>query len=327
MRDTLNNDFIKLINIGKGAFGTVYKGYSLSKGKHYAIKKIKDEKRFRNCALKEIKILKYLESLRNDNFPIVKFYNSFIENNIQYLVFEYLEMNLYIYHKENSFNLDINIILKITNDICLGLKYIHTKYIHNDLKPENVMINTFTNQIKIIDLGSALSKVEPKTYFYHQSRYYRAPEVIFELQFNEKIDIWSLGCIVCELITGTPIFKGKNVKDQLYKMCEKIDIPIQDKYLLSKCHLKYFSKLLNDDMENIKYNYLDKDKYNEPKYCLGLYLNKYLSEYNLNETNQKYIIDFIKNILVYDFNIRPTAEDCINQLKLFHKNNIFINIK
>lgn len=325
MSDILNNDFIRLVNIGKGTYGKVYKGYSLSMGTHLAIKKINDEKRFRTCALKEIKILKYLESLRNDNFPIVKFYDDFIENNIQYLVFEYLDMNLYIYHKKNSFDLDINTILKITYDICLGLKYIHTKYIHNDLKPENIMVNSMTNQIKIIDLGSALDKEKPKTYFYHQSRYYRSPEVIFELKFNEKIDIWSLGCIVCELIIGIPIFKGKNTKDLLFKMCEKIDIPIEEKYLLSKCHLKYFSKLLDDEI--VKYDYLDKNKYSEPKYCLELYINEYLSKYNLNKEFEKNIVDFIKNILIYDFNVRPTAEECINHLKLFHKNNIFINIK
>ena len=325
MSDTLNNDFIRLVNIGKGTFGTVYKGYSLSKGNHFAIKKINDENKFRKCALNEIKILTYLETLRNDNFPIVKFYDDFIENNIQYLVFEYLDMNLYIYHKKNSFNLDINTILNITSNICLGLKYIHTKYIHNDLKPENIMINSLTNQIKIIDLGSALDKDKPKTYFYYQSRYYRSPEVIFELQFNEKIDIWSLGCIVCELIIGKPIFQGRNIKDLLFKICEKIDIPIEEKYLFSKCHIKYFSKLLNDEI--ITYEYLDKDKYSKPEYCLELYLNKYLSEYNLNKEFEKNLVDFIKNILVYDFNIRPTAEDCINQLKLFHKNNIFINIK
>jgi serine/threonine protein kinase len=74
--------------------------------------------------------------------------------------------------------------------------------IHCDLKPENILIKSYSNKIiKIIDVGSSIFfHDEPQ--FYVQTRSYRAPEVILGCPYTEKIDIWSIGCIVAELFTG-----------------------------------------------------------------------------------------------------------------------------
>lgn len=323
MINKLNNEFINQIYISKGTFGKVYKSYSLKRNCTCAIKKINKEEKYKLCALVEIKILKYLNSLTEYEIPIVNFYGDFIENDIQYIVLEYLETNLYNYYKINYSTIDINTILSITYDICLGLKFIHTKYIHNDLKPENIMINSKSKRIKIIDFGSSLQKNIRRNYFYHQSRYYRSPEIIFELQFNEKIDIWSLGCIITELITNKPLFNGSSTKDLLFKMCEKLDIPQSNEYVNSKKHFTYFTKLYNKEDNKIKYNYLvyNKNKYTEPKYCLEIYLKKYLSTFKTDDNTRIFIIDLIKDIFVYDFKERPSAEDCVNYLNIFCKIN------
>lgn len=93
-----------------------------------------------------------------------------------------------------------------------GLNNIHKLSIaHRDLKPENVLISK-DGIIKICDFGS--SKVMDKTGKntpYMVSRYYRAPELIMCItKYTEAIDIWAAGCILVELFTYDPIFKGKN---------------------------------------------------------------------------------------------------------------------
>lgn len=82
---------------------------------------------------------------------------------------------------------------------CLGL-------IHCDLKPENILIKSYSRcEIKVIDLGSSCFQTDHLC-SYVQSRSYRAPEVILGLPYDQKIDIWSLGCILAELCSGNVSF-------------------------------------------------------------------------------------------------------------------------
>ncbi|WP_411025143.1 protein kinase domain-containing protein, partial [Salmonella sp. s54836] len=91
---------------------------------------------------------------------------------------------------------------------CLRLLY-REKIIHCDLKPENIMLVDpvrFPLRVKVIDFGSALTSTHNTAHTYLQSRYYRAPEVILGLSFNESIDMWSLGCVASELYLGWPLY-------------------------------------------------------------------------------------------------------------------------
>ena len=89
------------------------------------------------------------------------------------------------------------------------------KIIHCDLKPENILIvPNNNNKVKIFDFGSSCFQYEIM-YSYIQSRFYRSPEVILDVGYSYEIDIWSLGCIKCELYTGTPIFPGFDEKKQI----------------------------------------------------------------------------------------------------------------
>lgn len=78
------------------------------------------------------------------------------------------------------------------------------------MKPENILLkDERCSKLKLVDYGSGCFR-EEQVYTYVQSRFYRAPEVILRLKYTEKVDIWSLGCILVELYTGEPLFPGNN---------------------------------------------------------------------------------------------------------------------
>lgn len=97
-----------------------------------------------------------------------------------------------------------------------GIGYIHASGIcHRDIKPQNVLIDPQNHLLKLCDFGSAkkLIKGEPNV-SYICSRYYRAPELIFgNPDYSNQIDVWSVGCVIAELMLGHPIFPGDNGVD------------------------------------------------------------------------------------------------------------------
>ena len=100
-----------------------------------------------------------------------------------------------------------------------ALSYIHgLKLIHCDLKPENILIKSYSrSEIKVIDFGSSCF-IHDHLSSYVQSRSYRAPEVILGCSYDYKIDIWSLGCILAELLTGYVLFQNESVQGLLARV-------------------------------------------------------------------------------------------------------------
>lgn len=148
---------------------------------------------------------------------------------------ELLGINLYELIKLNKFKgLPIPLVRHFTKQILEGLKFLESKeIIHCDLKPENILIeDPIRGKIKIIDFGSSCFESE-KVYTYIQSRFYRSPEVILGMVYNRKIDIWSLGCIVAELITGQPLFIGENEQEQIACIMEVMGVP--EISMINKC--------------------------------------------------------------------------------------------
>ena len=147
---------------------------------------------------------------------ILDFFYSRTDQNklIQNIVFEYVEDNL-----ENLLertikakrHIDEFTIKKYLYQILNGLRSIHSKGIaHRDLKPENVLLSE-QGTIKICDFGSS-KQIDPqgKNTPYIVSRYYRAPELILCVtRYTTAIDVWATGCILAEMFTLQPIFKGK----------------------------------------------------------------------------------------------------------------------
>jgi serine/threonine protein kinase len=93
------------------------------------------------------------------------------------------------------------------------------------LKPENIILKDRNKSgIKVIDFGSSCFE-EQQLYTYIQSRFYRAPEIVFGIKYSNAIDMWSFGCILSELFTGYPIFPGENEHDQIGYIMEVAGLP------------------------------------------------------------------------------------------------------
>ena len=122
----------------------------------------------------------------------------------------------------------------ITLQILSSINYLHLSgLVHRDIKPSNVLINT-SCEVKVCDFGlvrmlTQSEKDEKEEVFteYVASRWYRAPEVMINgnNSCSPSIDIWSVGCILAELVLNQPLFPGKSTIDQLEKIFAVIGMP------------------------------------------------------------------------------------------------------
>ncbi len=145
-------------------------------------------------------------------------------------------MNLYELIKKNKFQgFSLQLVRKFAHSIlqCLDALY-KNRIIHCDLKPENILLKQQGRSgIKVIDFGSSCYEHQ-RIYTYIQSRFYRAPEVILGAKYGMPIDMWSLGCILAELLTGYPLFPGEDEGDQLACIIEIYGMPPQKLLDVSK---------------------------------------------------------------------------------------------
>ncbi|EPQ65895.1 Bgt-3401 [Blumeria graminis f. sp. tritici] len=119
--------------------------------------------------------------------------------------------------------------------ILCGLKYVHSaNVLHRDLKPGNLLVNADC-ELKICDFGLARGfSVDPEEnagYMteYVATRWYRAPEIMLSFQsYTKAIDVWSVGCILAELLGGRPFFKGRDYVDQLNQILHVLGTPNEE---------------------------------------------------------------------------------------------------
>ncbi|XP_076045033.1 dual specificity tyrosine-phosphorylation-regulated kinase 2-like [Oratosquilla oratoria] len=214
--------------IGKGSFGQVVKAYDHKNHIHVALKIVRNEKRFHRQAQEEIRILEHLRKQDKDNtVNIIHMFDHFTFRSHTCITFELLSINLYELIKKNKFmGFSLQLVRKFAHSLLLCLDALYkNKIIHCDMKPENVLLKQQGRSgIKVIDFGSSCYENQ-RVYTYIQSRFYRAPEVILGAKYGMAIDMWSLGCILAELLTGYPLLPGEDEADQLACIIELLGMP------------------------------------------------------------------------------------------------------
>ena len=217
--------------VGNGSFGVVFQATCVETGDTVAIKKVLQDKRFKN---RELQIMQVL-----DHANVVKLKHCFYSTNEKEevylnLVLEFVPDTVYRISKHYSKSAQRmpSLYVKLyTYQMARALANIHSGGVcHRDIKPQNLLVNTLTHQLKLCDFGSAkiLVRSEPNI-SYICSRYYRAPELIFgATDYTTAIDIWSLGCVMAELLLGQPLFPGESGVDQLVEIIKVLGTPTRE---------------------------------------------------------------------------------------------------
>ncbi|RKF65061.1 Protein kinase gsk3 [Erysiphe neolycopersici] len=219
--------------VGNGSFGVVFQTKLSPSGEDAAIKRVLQDKRFKNRELQIMRIVRHPNVVKLQAF----FYSSNGERKDEVylnLVQEFVPETVYRaskYFSKMKTTMPTLEIKLYTYQLFRALAYIHSQGIcHRDIKPQNLLLDPSTGILKLCDFGSAkiLIENEPNV-SYICSRYYRAPELIFgATNYTTKIDIWSTGCVMAELMLGQPLFPGESGIDQLVEIIKVLGTPSRE---------------------------------------------------------------------------------------------------
>ena len=235
-----------LEKIGKGTFGTVYKVKKYNESFLYVIKQIPLNE-LTEEQIKQVNTEAKLLSLINSNF-VVKYFESFIDNYELFIVMEYCDNgDLYHFLQEQQIKstpLKEDLVWQIFIKITLGLSTIHKmKILHRDLKTLNIFLNKDMG-VKIGDLG--IAKQLNQGSFANTligTPYYISPEMCEDKPYNQKSDVWALGCILYELCTFRHPFDATNQGALFLKIMKENPEPI------FACYSSNLQKLVNQILE------------------------------------------------------------------------------
>lgn len=259
--------------IGKGAYGVVWKAIDISQKKLIALKKIFDAFQTDTDSQRTYREVAFLREF-GSHPNIIKLQKIIKSNNDKdlYLVFDFMETDL---HSVIRANILEEVHKKyIIYQLMKALKYVHSgEVIHRDLKPSNILMNS-SSLVRLADFGLARTLENNEDLDggdseiimsdYVATRWYRAPEILFGSQlYTKAVDIWSLGCIIAEMISGKVLFPGTSSLNQIERILEFTGKPkiedivaidsemaenlINGINLSKKKNLNFFFPLANED--------------------------------------------------------------------------------
>lgn len=245
------NNYIELSELGRGSFGIAYKAKNESTGEIVCVKKLVNQhKETENNFSEELSEALNMERLGNHNnkyFP--KFYEFIYTHEFIYIVMEYVDDfiplgGVIILTQTMDGDMQVqNFFKNVVRNLCGGVKYMHAQKIdHNDLKPDNILVNLGSDEIRIIDYGLSCYAEDCKNGIGYTPKYLD-PELLklfyrnnnintlengglfktlfgkrkHEIDFSikEQADLWSLGCIIYELLIGeTPYEAFEKTKSE-----------------------------------------------------------------------------------------------------------------
>ena len=298
VEDHIKKRFILQKKVGQGAYGVVFKAIDKKTKEQVALKKLfgafQDEVDSQRT-FREVMLLQELNG--HDN--IIRLLNVIkAENDLDlYLIFDYMEADLFNVIRANILQ-DIHKKF-IIYQILKAIKFIHSAdIIHRDLKPSNIFINSDCH-VKLGDFGLARTlghnpHINTMVTEYVATRWYRAPEMILAAQnYGKPIDMWSVGCILYELLVGTPLLPGKSTKDMMKMMFSVTGFPDRKEYneVKNECRI-----------QQIDYDDLLQEKIKK---------KKNITQMLAGHTNDEVAIDLLLKLLVFNPKKRLTAEEAL----------------
>ncbi|CAB1414296.1 unnamed protein product [Pleuronectes platessa] len=236
--------FQNLTPVGSGAYGSVCSAYDVVLRQKVAVKKLSRPFQSLIHSRRSYRELRLLKHMKHEN--VIGLLDVFSPAAT-------LEDFNELYLVTNLMGADLNNIVKFQRlsdehvqfliyQLLRGLKYIHSAgLIHRDLKPSNVAVNEDC-ELRILDFGLARQTDDEMT-GYVATRWYRAPEIMLNwMHYNQNVDIWSVGCIMGELLKGKVLFPGTDYIDQLKRIMEVVGTPTPD--LLQKICSEHAQKYI-----------------------------------------------------------------------------------
>ncbi|XP_024634107.1 cyclin-dependent kinase G-2 isoform X1 [Medicago truncatula] len=290
------DEFERLNKINEGTYGVVYRAKDKKTGEIVALKKVKMEKEKEGFPLTSLREINILLSFHHPFIVDVKEVVVGSSLDSIFMVMEYMEHDLKGLMEAIKQPFSQSEVKCLMLQLLEGVKYLHDNWvIHRDLKTSNLLLNN-RGELKICDFGLARqygSPLKPYTSLV-VTLWYRAPELLLGTkEYSTAIDMWSLGCIMAELLSKEPLFNGRNEFDQLNKIFRILGTPNETIW-------PGFSKL-----PLVKVNYV-KQQYN-------LLRKKFpATSFTGSPVLSDSGFDLLSKLLTYDPEKRITAEDALN---------------
>lgn len=322
----------KIMNkLGEGTFGRVIECWDRERKEYCAIKIIRNVRKYRNAAMMELEVLKKLRANDpDDTRHCVRLLHWFEYRNHVCMVFGRLGLSLYDFLLKNHYApFDVSDVREFAFQLLVAVGYVHDlDLVHTDLKPENILLRALeyfkvplpnskhyrripkSTEIKLIDFGSA-AFVGDRHASVVSTRHYRAPEVILGLGWSHSCDLWSIGCILVELVTGIVLFNTHDNLEHL-AMMERIlgDIP---KALVDAAHESKQTKgffdnsILNWPIEG--QTTAESRKAVRKLSCLRELLTRVAPA---KEAEMLELVDLVRKLMSFEASKRISAEEALN---------------
>ncbi|XP_050187100.1 mitogen-activated protein kinase 15 isoform X2 [Myiozetetes cayanensis] len=232
--------------LGKGAYGIVWKAIDRRTGEIVAVKKIFDAFRNRTDAQRTFREIMFLQEF-GEHPNIIKLLDVIQAENDKdiYLIFESMETDLHAVIKKGNLLKDIHKCY-ILYQLLKATKFIHSgNVIHRDQKPSNILLDAECC-VKLCDFGLARSlcqqgkdQASPALTEYVATRWYRAPEILLASRsYTKGVDMWSIGCILGEMLLGKPLFPGTSTMNQIEQILRVIPAPSPEDILALQSEYK-----------------------------------------------------------------------------------------
>ncbi|KAK9934430.1 hypothetical protein M0R45_021575 [Rubus argutus] len=222
------DEFERLNKIDEGTYGVVYRAQDKKTREIVALKKVKMEKEREGFPLTSLREINILLSFHHPSIVDVK--EVVVGSNLDsiFMVMEYMEHDLKALMETMKQPFSPSEVKCLMLQLFEGVKYLHDNWVlHRDLKTSNLLLNN-RGELKICDFGLARQYGSPLKPYTHLvvTLWYRAPELLLGArEYSTAIDMWSLGCIMAELLSKEPLFNGKSEFEQLDKIFKILGTP------------------------------------------------------------------------------------------------------
>ncbi|CAG9465276.1 unnamed protein product [Pedinophyceae sp. YPF-701] len=226
------DEFERLNVVDEGTYGMVFRARDRRNGKIYALKKVKMEREREGFPMTSIREFQLLMGMRHDNVVSVR--EVVVGRDSMdsiYMVMEFMDHDLRTLMQDMPAPFQVSEVKCLVQQLLEGLAYLHSAWvIHRDLKPHNILYSN-RGLLKICDFGMARTFGDPQGPMSPEvvTMWYRAPELFLgDRGYGAAVDVWSVGCIFAELVTGAPLFKSNGELDQIAKFCDVLGAPNED---------------------------------------------------------------------------------------------------